>query len=381
MTLVSVIIPTYNRSEYLQEAISSVLNQTYRDFEIIIVDDGSSDNTAKVVRKIHDPRLRYLFQANAGRSHARNRGMDIAQGKYIAFLDDDDLFLPDKLINQVTFLEAHPGVDLVASGAEIIDKDSNQLSILRPWETQPYLTMLNCLYACPILPSSVLFRRRVINHLDHWFDPTLNLSEDKDFFIRLFYAGCNMSWLPKILSVYRIHPTNSQRDGANYSQDRLKFLNKFFSLSSLPPEIQEERKNLFTHYHLLGACHAYATGQVTEAQEDLGQAFRIDPKLANGEFPEFITQVVSFADTYHVENPKEYIDFVFEHLPEALSLIDRSRMRAHSAYHFKQVFEASSMGGKPSFRDWLYGIWYDPNWLRNRGVWSILVRNILMKTK
>ena len=96
---VSIILPTYNRSRFLSETINSVLNQTYKDFELIIIDDGSTDDTADLIRKYteQDNRVKYFFQENMERSQARNNGIEKSNGKYICFLDSDDAFLPNHL--------------------------------------------------------------------------------------------------------------------------------------------------------------------------------------------------------------------------------------------------------------------------------------------
>ncbi len=113
---VSVIIPTYNRANLVSRAIKSVLNQTYQDFEIIVVDDCSEDNTEEIVKSFNDSRIRYIkHKKNKGGSAARNTGIKRARGKYIAFLDDDDEWLPSKLEKQIMLFEKlskHYGVDL-----------------------------------------------------------------------------------------------------------------------------------------------------------------------------------------------------------------------------------------------------------------------------
>ena len=107
MAKVSVIIPTYNRAEYVTHAIDSVLAQTYTDYEIIVVDDGSADNTKDVLLPYMD-RIRYIYQENAGLSAARNTGIKAAKGDWIAFLDSDDEWLPGKLAVQMRAVERHP---------------------------------------------------------------------------------------------------------------------------------------------------------------------------------------------------------------------------------------------------------------------------------
>lgn len=375
--LVSVVIPTYNRCHYLGQAIISVLAQSYRNCEVIVVDDGSTDGTATVVGDFRDARVHYLYQANAGRSAARNRGMAAARGVYIALLDDDDLYLPHKLARQVAFLETSLEVGLVGAGMQLIDEHGVVQGVWCPWEDQPRLTLINCLYNCPLVPCTVLFRRKMLDHLDHWFDPELNLGEDTDFFIRLLLAGCRMAWLPDIVSAYRVHSTSSQWDGARYSRARQKVLDKLFARSDMPGEVLAERTRLYAHYHLSGACHAYACGQVTPAQRDLLRALALNPALAEDSPPPLVVYIAAVANSFRVANPHTYIDYVFDQLPASLAHLQGYRNEAFSAFHIGRVFRAYAAGQRPSLKDWLLGVCYAPGWLRNRGIWSILARRIL----
>jgi GT2 family glycosyltransferase len=377
MPLVSVVIPTYNRCDYLQQAIKSVLAQSYRNIEVIVVDDGSNDETEKTVGNLLDPRLQYLYQENAGRSIARNRGMAVAKGIYLAFVDDDDLFLSHKLARQVLFLETHADVDLVAAGVQYIDKQGTVKGVWRPWEDQPRLTLLDCLYGCPLIPSTVLFRRKILDRLDQWFDPELSLGEDTDFFIRLLLAGCAMDWLPQIVSEYRVHSASSQSDGTRYSRSYQRLLDKWLACPGLPPGVLAEQTQLRAHYHLAGTCHAYASGQVASAQQDLVQALALDPTIQEGNPPPLVIEVANFAGSFRVADGRAYINGVFDQLPACLGHLRRFRNEAFAAFHMGRVFRAHEAGERPSLRDWLLGVRCAPRWLRNRGVWSILVREIL----
>jgi glycosyltransferase involved in cell wall biosynthesis len=121
---VSVIIPTYNREQFILAAIESVISQTFKDLEIIVVDDGSTDDTQSIVETLKDNRIIYIRTDNKGPAHARNVGMRTATRKYIAFLDSDDLYLPDKLELQVSFLEAHPELAMLSTEAYFMLGDS-----------------------------------------------------------------------------------------------------------------------------------------------------------------------------------------------------------------------------------------------------------------
>ena len=379
MPSVSVIIPTHNRAPLLCQAIRSVLDQSFPNYEVIVVDDGSNDDTANVVQNFEDKRVHYLYQTNAGRSAARNRGLALAQGGYIALLDDDDLFLPQKLASQVAFLEDRPHIDLVGSGVRIINERGATIKIWHTWRDQPNLTLLNCLYGCPLPTCAVLFRRSVLDRLGSWFDPELDLAEDTDFFIRMLLAGCRMEWLHEIVSAYRIHRPNSQQDGALYSRSYRMLLDKLFTHPHVPMDVLEHKSELYAHYHLLGACHAYATRQVKAAQTDLMQALSLNPELATGPLPEAVARFSGFANSFRVAEPMEYIEFVFNYLPPELAHLERYRNEARSAVYMQRVFRAKDVDQPMSIRDWFLGMCYSSRWIWNRGVWAILVNDIFRK--
>lgn len=119
--LVTVILATFNRKAYLREAIESVLKQTYAHFELIIIDDGSTDDTAKMVKMFTDPRIEYHFQENQGRSIARNLGLSLAKGEFVTFIDSDDLYLIHKLEQQVDYLQNHPQIGMIYTSAYSIN--------------------------------------------------------------------------------------------------------------------------------------------------------------------------------------------------------------------------------------------------------------------
>jgi len=151
---VSVIIPAYNQGLYLKEAIQSVLDQTYPNFDLVIVDDGSTDDTAEVVHRFRDQRIRYIYQENRGLSAARNTGIQHSDGELLTFLDSDDLFFPDKLEVLVAELEQHPEVGFVAGQAVLIDEYGNPLGEVfnTPLPDDPARLLLwNPLHVCSVM--------------------------------------------------------------------------------------------------------------------------------------------------------------------------------------------------------------------------------------
>ena len=126
--LVSIILPTFNRAQWIEQSVKSALDQSYSNIELIVVDDGSTDDTRMILSRIDDPRLRYRYQENRGRSNARNHALLMAKGVYIAFLDSDDLYMPEKIGKQVAFLKKNPGTGMVYTSAYCVDEKNNKIN-------------------------------------------------------------------------------------------------------------------------------------------------------------------------------------------------------------------------------------------------------------
>jgi len=186
---VSVIITTHNRSRFVCQALDSVLGQSFKDLEILVVDDGSTDNTREVLDK-YGSNLRYIYQENRGRSGARNLGITSAQGEYIAFLDDDDVWFGDKLEKQVAFLDGHPEFGLAHTFMELIDA---QGAVLRE-STEHYLrayrkaiktgyTYEGMSKSCLMYTSTVMARKSNLNDAG-LFCQDAETFEDWDLYLR-----------------------------------------------------------------------------------------------------------------------------------------------------------------------------------------------------
>lgn len=184
--MVSVILPTYNRAEFLGEAISSVLDQSFKNFELLVIDDGSTDQTPQLVEKFSDPRLIYLSQSNKGRSAARNYGLSNASGSHIAFLDSDDVYLNSKLELQVDYMNEHPEFDMIYTSAYCIDRKGNQ------FDEQPYIAVsegniykqVAFFRPLTITLPTVMLRREVLDAVGY-FDESMERFEDTDLWRRI----------------------------------------------------------------------------------------------------------------------------------------------------------------------------------------------------
>lgn len=226
--LVSVVIPTYNRSAMVIDAIESVRAQTYENIEILVIDDGSTDDTQEAVSKIVDPRLRYHFLSHAGRSAARNYGIRQSHGEYIAFLDSDDLYLPEKLRKQVVVLENQDVIGLVYSSGYFVGMDdSNDGCNEQPSTESAFIagSKINYIHEakksgalyrdivtydpeCAILLPTVMVKKKFFE-LAGYFDESMSQIEDIDMWRRIAKQTIIQA-LREPLVVVRRHQENTE---------------------------------------------------------------------------------------------------------------------------------------------------------------------------
>ncbi|MBX3348220.1 MAG: glycosyltransferase family 2 protein [Nitrospira sp.] len=204
--LVSVLLPVYNAASYVQEAIESILRQTYRNFELIVVDDGSTDESGRVIQTITDPRIRVVHQPNRGLSAALNRAIEMAQGVYLARQDADDLSLPQRLDRQVDFLEAHPAVGMVGTWAEVRTDTPKSDNVYAP-PTDNHLLKFELLFDNPFIHSSVMIRKHVLVCVGVYTQEASVRAEDYDLWSRIV-REFDVSNLSEMLNVYRDAPNS-----------------------------------------------------------------------------------------------------------------------------------------------------------------------------
>lgn len=248
MPLISVIIPVYNGEKTIRETIKSVLSQTFTEFELIVINDGSQDRTLEIVETIQDPRLKVFSYPNAGQSTSRNRGIALATGEYISFIDADDLWTPDKLEAQVKVLQENPQAAVAYSWTDWIDESSQFLGkgshITEKGEVFTKL-LLNDFVANG---SNSLIRHQALVEVGG-FDASVTPAEDWDMWLRLA-AHYEFVAVPSPHILYRISPNSASFNVWKMEASSLKVIEKAFAQA--PESLQHlKRKSLGNRYKYL----------------------------------------------------------------------------------------------------------------------------------
>jgi teichuronic acid biosynthesis glycosyltransferase TuaG len=244
---VSIIMPAYNAEKYIEESILSAVNQTYRNWELIIINDGSTDNTRAIAEKFsnQDKRIKVVNQQNKRLGGARNTGIQNSTGEWIAFLDSDDLWEPAKLEKQIQATKAFPNVDVIYTAGWTLNEDD--LNTLTPYDSPAGnftgSEMYNVLLAGNVIPVlSVLVKKNIINKIgDQEENPFFHGCEDWDYWFRMAIQGANFYGMDEKLFYYRRHGSNMSGNSLQIAQAAVLLKNFGGSLENRH-EIRSELK-------------------------------------------------------------------------------------------------------------------------------------------
>jgi glycosyltransferase involved in cell wall biosynthesis len=271
--LVSVVVITYNTAEYVAHAIESVLEQTWKNLELIVVDDGSTDETPQVVGRFADHRLKYVRQENQGPNAARNRGIRESRGEFVAFLDSDDWWLPDKICRQVSVAVANSKAGLVYSLAVSVDvsgKENARTESIVTGRVVDQLLLGQCIAGSA---SSAMVRRKTIDTVGT-FDASLHYAEDWEYWIRIA-AEFDVACVPEY-DVYLLNRPGSRGKNALATRDQsLQFIHD--ALDRYAPGRPWFRRTALAQLHYVAGYNFWVSGYLWEARREAFKSLIYNP--------------------------------------------------------------------------------------------------------
>lgn len=287
--LISIITPTYNREAFLPAAIESVLAQSYKEFELIIVDDGSTDNSRELINAYadKDPRVKYLYQENQRQSVARNYALSIAKGDFICFLDSDNYWPHDKLEKSLKAFEQHPEADIVYGDCITIDEQGNELhrNNMRRYSGNIAALLLKDNF---VSMNTTMTRRRCFNEMGG-MSGKRRVADDYDLWLK-FSARYRFQYIPEFLAYYRVMENQISSNKKLRFETNEKIILDF--LAAFPDAVSEyEKKAGLTAFYTRKARH-YAASDKKEAYKAIRIALGINP-FSLGVWRSFAKIVVS----------------------------------------------------------------------------------------
>jgi GT2 family glycosyltransferase len=273
---VTVIMPVYDRERFVREAIASVLAQTFGDFELIVVDDGSTDATPAVVATIDDPRLRYVAQPHRGVAAAMNTGLRAARGRYVARLDSDDVWLPDLLATQVAVLETRPEIDVVYARGQGMEADGTVTTHVwgfgPRWPGDALRSQLHGDFTCNI---TAVARRDCLERAGG-FDESLTAHEDWDLWLRVA-RHYSFAFTDCVLARFRWHDGNltgpARADAARVLEERVGVLDRFYAAADTPAVAGAVRAVAYRNLHVGTGLVHLGRHEYRRALAAFGRAF------------------------------------------------------------------------------------------------------------
>ena len=341
---ISIIIPAFNQEKYVVEAIQSVLEQTYSDWELIVVDDGSTDSTANVVQQFSDRRIRYIHQTNRGLPGARNTGIANSTGEFIAFLDADDRYHPRKLEVQLNHLTQNPHVGLSYTSRISIDAGGNRLTYTRAPTTA---SLANILLGFPFTINDILIHRHWVDSVNGYDESFLLNSEDRDFYVRLALAGCQFAGIEDTLAFRRFHAGRLFKNIPEKIETFFRSLDTAFANPSCPEDVLTLRDAAAAEVYKPWVLQAYWQDEVELAATYLDRLRTLQPEMFEHGATKFYSYLISFSVREGGDH-EAILRKIFARLPPELSA-DRSQLEKMVGYGYMQR----------GFRDLLWRRWQE----------------------
>jgi glycosyltransferase involved in cell wall biosynthesis len=317
----SIIIPAYNNAEFLVETIRSCLNQTFPNFELIVVNDASPDNTDEIMRTFDDHRIKYLIhKKNKGLSAARNTGIRASTGEYIALLDGDDIFHPKKLEIHYDFLEQHPEIGVTYNPRFELNHSSTTIRDL--WFPPPTVSLVDLVFGFPFSPSDMVLRREWAFRVNLFDERYTYVGEDLDINCRLGLAGCKFASVNKALNYRRYHSDRDIKDLRATVNNTLRPLIELFQNSDCPADILQLKDKAFAAHLLLWSVIAFLQDDTALGQEYCLSAVSKNPSILTGNSSKLIDTLIYYSIVDDSKPHKQILRKIMDQLPSEFAGLD-----------------------------------------------------------
>ena len=371
MKLISIIIPTYNHALFISDAVNSCLEQTYPNIEIIVVDDGSTDNTKQILEP-YSSKIKYIYQKNAGPAAARNNGARASNGSYLLFLDSDDWLSSEQIALQIIELDKRPEYGLVYSAWKNVDETNKQIiGEVRP-KTEGDVLQKLLLRELFFSPGAALIRKECFDNVGPFEErKEFMRSEDTEMWVRIAAANYPFAYLDEPLFFHRVVKNSLSHNYASHSQSEFARLEKFFNRKDLDAEIMEIKPLAFSLIHFEYCAKYYNIKNLPEGQKHLRLAIKTCPQqIKNSDW--VLEWLAGYSLDPAVENPENFINNFFSNLPKEAESIKKLQKKALGRYHTAVIFNSYKSHDLASVKAHLIpAIRYDPKCLLNKGFLKI----------
>lgn len=332
---VSVIIPTYNGADFLGEAIQSVLEQTYPNFELIVVNDASPDSTEEVVRKFDDHRLKYIaHEKNSGVGQARYTGLQASTGEVIFLLDQDDYYHPEKLHSHMAFFENHPDVGFTYNARFELNYSAKTIRDL--WRPPNPISLVDLVTGFPIAPTDAVITRKWALEGIEWLGQRRGAEIAQ--FGRLFMAGCKFGYVDRALNYRRHHSNRNIKDLRRACENEISNQVLILNDPNFPAELAGIRNIAHANLFIYWAFHAFRQGETNLGQEFVRSAVGLKPSILEGKPSELMDIfLINSVDDENV-NHELMLENILAQLPtEASCLSDEFDWAVREGYLLKCI--------------------------------------------
>lgn len=302
---ISVFIPVYNAEKYIGEAIKSILNQTYKNFELIIVDDGSTDNTIQVISKYKDERIRVIRnKKNMGIPFTRNRGLKEARGKYLVLMDADDVSYPTRIETQVNYMEKNPHIAAAGTAYKHIG-NTKKKRVINKRGMPPNLTKIKLLFGSPLANATSILRLAIVREKNLKYDEEFFVAQDYNFWVELSRYG-DLSVIPELLYNYRVgHMNITKKSRESHSEERKELVAKIQKKAL-------ESNNFILNKEDLRTFHDFFTDSPKSVDRILD-----DDSICN-----LLSKLININKTKQIFNEDDFIQILGQQTMIAISNLD-----------------------------------------------------------